>query len=166
MTDQRDNLLVPDHRVIKPDTRLAVPATIGETTRTDSPIVALDDVREAKNMSAKEREQLNERVTKGWAKETFGKLAIELGQKMYDQFSEETAAHLEQMEHDIERRIYWGIVARLENERKARSWYGRFRTLLLRLGAKEKPLELKHPPKVSDAEMRAIEEAQRPAEAP
>jgi hypothetical protein len=99
-------------------------------------VVSLDEARaEAEEQRRRPGDKLNDYVTRGWAKETFGKLAVELGAKMYEQVSEEIAEYLEEQER---RHLLF-----IRREIEARSFMGRLRTLtrniLYALGAESKP---------------------------
>lgn len=105
-------------------------------------IVSLDEAREQGEAKRNPKANLGAQVTRGWALETFSKISVELGQKMYDQVSGELSEHLEEME----RRLYHAI----KREVEARSFMGRVRTLtrnvLLRFGAKQPALKIEPPP--------------------
>lgn len=109
------------------------------------------------------RQELYETVKAGQAK-----AAVAVGQKMYDQISGEMAVYLQQMEVDIAEALW----RRIENDRRRRSLYGRFRTLLIRLGAKPKQPELvvddEDPPAILDGDSPDLElaPAESPAETP
>jgi hypothetical protein len=95
-------------------------------------VISLDDERELseKKKARPPGSKGSDFVTRDWALETFGKASVNIGQQMYDQVSGELADHLEQMEL----RLLHGIRAEIER----RSFRGRLRMFLMRMGAKPK----------------------------
>jgi hypothetical protein len=124
-TNERPNLLVPDDRIVSIDEARTEQERKRRPPGKDGDFITR---REYTNEIAKTVADLNEQLARGIAG---GLLAT--GQRMYSQWSAESGAFLEAMEVDIEARI----VARIENERRERSWRRRGRRLLARLGWKE-----------------------------
>lgn len=99
-------------------------------------VLSLEDAKEAEKRPRRPGDKLQDYVTRGWALETFGKLATNLGQEMYTQVSGEIAEHLEGMEARLQQMV--------QRELYNRSFRGRLRAFLIRHGAQEKPPQLVH----------------------
>jgi hypothetical protein len=114
------NLLVPDHRVMSLDDARA------EQERKRRPI--------GKDGDWMTRGDFNAAILRaqtfltGEQQKAIGQGLIALGQKLYDQWGEETQRNLQQMEEDV----YAAVVQKFENERRARSWRGRWDRLTAR----------------------------------
>lgn len=118
MSDQptRPDLLVPDHRVVSIEEARSAPRKTGKP----NDLVSRGDFEKwTAELVSGLNEQLKAAIAKG---------VVAMSGKAYEQWSGESAAFLEAMERDIEARI----LARLENERRARSLRGRVRALLAR----------------------------------
>jgi hypothetical protein len=117
MTDTRDELLVPDRRVV----------SIEEAKRERQTPANSAPGSPTAFVTKKEMLVLIGKINVG-----IGEASLAVGQKVFDQLAEETEEHL--------RRMHFQILQEQRGEFERRSLRGRWRALLTRLGLRRTPL--------------------------
>lgn len=115
----KPGLLVPDHRVV----------SIDEAKQEE----ALGRRRQPERKS----DLLTRRDAEDMLKAFAGRTAVEMAQRVHADIIGQTQKYLQDMELALQ--------AHIDNEIFKRSWWGRTRTLLIRLGAKPKAPQLEEP---------------------
>lgn len=116
-----------------------------------SRVVSID---EAKRDEAKRRtperagDLLTRRDAEDMMKEFAARMSVSMSERIHADLVQQSQAFLQEMEMALQ--------AHIDNEIFRRSWYGRFRALLIRLGAKPKG------PKLVEPEDEIVEEEEAP----